>query len=166
MSRSLYPRCKHNISAVRKLLRKAFSDEELSIFCYDYFREVYHNFAIGMTLSWKGQLLIEYCERKSLFNFLLARIRDVNETQFMRYIEEIPNQDRPEGFGINEDFANTAYELAQGTYHATAIQCLEAGSTYRLKCALAAEETEGQSRIAQIREALDAAKSGDRYIRF
>jgi CHAT domain-containing protein len=166
MSRHLPPRARYNIPAIRKLLRAAFNDEDLSIFCYDYFEEVYQSFAIGMTSSWKGQLLIEHCERNDLFDLLLDRIRRVREKQFTQHIGEILNPGQPEDLGITEDFANTAYDLAQKKRYATAIECLEAGLTYGLSRAVATEDAEDRYKTAQIREALDAAKSSDRHIPF
>jgi CHAT domain-containing protein len=167
MNRHLSPRARYNIPAIRKLLRAAFNDEDLSIFCYNYFEEVYQNFAIGMTLSWKGQLLIEHCERNNLLPRLLDRIRQSNVVQFKKYEDEIRNPGQPEDLGIIEDFANTAYDLAQKKgYNTTAIECLEAGLTYGSNCAVPTEDAEDRYKAAQIREALDAAKSGDRHIPF
>jgi CHAT domain-containing protein len=167
MSRHLPPRARYNIPAIRKLLRDAFNDEDLSIFCYDYFEAVHQSFATGMTLSWKEQLLIEYCERNNLLPRLLDRIRQSYPVQFKKYRDEIRNPGQPEDFGITQDFANTAYDLAQKKgYNTTAIECLEAGLTYGLSRAVATEDAEDRNKTAQIREALDAAKSGDRHIRF
>jgi CHAT domain-containing protein len=166
MNRHLPPRSRYNIPAIRKLLRAAFNDEDLSIFYYNYFDGIYHSFAIGMTLSWKGQLLIEYCERNNSFPKLLDRIRQSNIVQFRKYRDEILNPGQPEDLGITEDFANTAYDLAQKKGYTTAIECLEAGLTYGLNRAVATEDAEDQYKTAQIREALDAAKFRDRHIRF
>ena len=37
---------------IRQFLAESFNDEELSTLCFDYFRDVYDDFASGMT---KGQ---------------------------------------------------------------------------------------------------------------
>jgi len=166
MNRHLPPRARYNIPAIRKLLRAAFNDEDLRIFCYDYFEAVHQSFAIGMTLSWKGQLLIEYCERNDLFDLLLDRISHVRGRQFTQHKNEILNPGQPIDLGIIQDFANTAYDLAQKERCAIAIECLEAGLTYVLSRAVATEDAEDQYKITQIRETLDAAKSSDRHIRF
>ena len=52
----------HNTAAIRKLLTAAFTDEDLTAFCFDHFREVYYKFGRGLTHSEKVQLLLEYCE--------------------------------------------------------------------------------------------------------
>ena len=45
-----------NTAAVRELLMAAFSDEELTTFCYDNFRPVYEEFATGMSRTQKVQI--------------------------------------------------------------------------------------------------------------
>jgi len=52
----------HNTATIRKLLTAAFTDEDLTAFCFDHFREIYHKFGRGLTHSEKVQLLLEYCE--------------------------------------------------------------------------------------------------------
>ena len=52
----------YNTAAIRKLLTAAFTDEDLTAFCFDHFREIYHKFGRGLTHSEKVQLLLEYCE--------------------------------------------------------------------------------------------------------
>ena len=42
----------------------AFSDEELTTFCYDNFRPVYEEFTTGMSRTQKTQRLVETCERR------------------------------------------------------------------------------------------------------
>ena len=46
---------------IRKFLTELFNDEELTSLCYDYFRDVYLDFALGMSKGQKIQRLIEYC---------------------------------------------------------------------------------------------------------
>ena len=51
------PQPEFNTAAVRELLMAAFSDEELATFCFDNFRQVYEEFATGMSRTQKVQLL-------------------------------------------------------------------------------------------------------------
>jgi hypothetical protein len=74
-----------NTAAVRDLLTAAFSDEEFTILCFDHFRPVYMQFSTGMSMPQKIQRLIEYCERKLLFDRLLAAVRERNQVQFDRF---------------------------------------------------------------------------------
>jgi len=74
-----------NTAVLRELIKEAFSDEELIIFCYDYFREVYHQFGTGMSKTVKIQRLIEYCVRHIQIELLLQRLRETNPAQFARF---------------------------------------------------------------------------------
>jgi len=47
----------HNTAAIRKLLT-AFTDEDLTAFCFDHFREIYYKFGRGLTHTEKIQLLL------------------------------------------------------------------------------------------------------------
>lgn len=58
---------------IRKFIIDHFSDEELTTFCFDYFRDVYKDFTTGMSKTAKAQHLIERCVwRKTLPNLLTA----------------------------------------------------------------------------------------------
>ena len=57
---------------IRKFLTELFSDEELTTLCYDYFRDVYDDFALGMSKGQKIQRLIEYCGHREAIPNLLA----------------------------------------------------------------------------------------------
>ena len=63
----------------------AFSDEELTIFCYDNFRPVYEEFTTGMSRTQKVQWLVESCERRGETEKLLAKIERANPYQCERY---------------------------------------------------------------------------------
>lgn len=76
---------KYNTSAVRKLLIAAFSDEEFAIFCFDYFPDVYQEFAEGMSFSKKVQALIDYCARHVSFDDLLALVKEKNPAQYAEF---------------------------------------------------------------------------------
>ncbi|MCB9099743.1 MAG: formylglycine-generating enzyme family protein [Anaerolineales bacterium] len=75
----------YNTATIRRLLRAAFSDNELTVFCYDHFRQVYDKFTGGMDRSSKIQLLIEYCAQFEQFNMLLGLVKEFNPTQYEKY---------------------------------------------------------------------------------
>jgi|WetSurMetagenome_2_1015567.scaffolds.fasta_scaffold70154_2 hypothetical protein len=80
-----------NTAAVRELLMAAFSDEELTTFCYDNFRPVYEEFATGMSRTQKVQMLVAYCERRGEMAGLLARVERANPYQYGRFAERLRN---------------------------------------------------------------------------
>ena len=80
-----------NTAAVRELLMAAFSDEELTTFCYDNFRPVYEEFAMGMSRTQKVQMLVEHCERRGEMAKLLARVEQTNPYQYGRFAERLRN---------------------------------------------------------------------------
>ncbi len=71
----------YHTSAIRQLLVEAFSDEEFTIFCYDYFRKVHQKFST-LTFSTKIQLLIEHCENNDLFPKLLTHLQTANPAKY------------------------------------------------------------------------------------
>ena len=78
-----------NTATVRDLLMAAFSDEELTTFCYDSFRPVYEEFTTGMSRTQKVQRLVETCERRGEMEKLLARVARANPYQYERYRERL-----------------------------------------------------------------------------
>ena len=81
----------YNTAAVRELLMAAFSDEELTTFCFDNFRPVYEEFATGMSRTQKVQMLVEYCERRGEMAELLARVERANPYQYARFKDRLQN---------------------------------------------------------------------------
>lgn len=79
----------YNISSIRQLLNAALSDEDLSVLCYDFFRPVYDQFAVGMSRAQKIQRLIEYCERYEQFDRLLAKLKDLNPKQYQKFASSL-----------------------------------------------------------------------------
>ena len=69
----------------------AFSDEELTTFCYDNFRPVYEEFATGMSRTQKVQRLVETCERRGEMAELLARVERANPYQYNRFRDRLRN---------------------------------------------------------------------------
>ncbi|MFN8453512.1 MAG: response regulator [Anaerolineae bacterium] len=79
----------HNTAAIRELLKVAFSDQDLMIFCHDYFHSVYDKFASEMSRLWKIQLLIDHCEKYDQFDELLTQIQDINPEQWAKIMSSI-----------------------------------------------------------------------------
>lgn len=71
-----------NTAALRELLMAAFTDGELTNFCYDYFRPVYEQFAGGMSKPDKVQRLIVFCENSGQVPQLLAQLKDSAAFQY------------------------------------------------------------------------------------
>lgn len=74
-----------NTSAIRDLLAAAFSDQELTTLCFDYFRVVYDDFSSGMSKGDKLQRLLEHCERHDQMARLVSLVRDANPAQYTRF---------------------------------------------------------------------------------
>jgi formylglycine-generating enzyme len=69
---------------IRQYLTSAYSDEELTTLCSDYFREVYDNFAAGMTKTAKIQLLLDHCQRREMMPNLLAALERDRPDQYRK----------------------------------------------------------------------------------
>lgn len=67
---------------IRDLLTDAFSDEDLTTFCYDHFHEAYEAFTSGMSKIQKLQRLLEYCERQGKRETLLKLVKEHNPAQY------------------------------------------------------------------------------------
>ncbi len=63
-------------TAIRSYLTTAYSDDELTVLCADYFRDVADTFAAGMTKPQKIQLLLDYCQRRELLPSLLTALHN------------------------------------------------------------------------------------------
>jgi hypothetical protein len=81
--RSLPLRDSYDTARIRALVTDALSDEELGIFCMDYFRTVYEQFSTGMGKNQKAQRLIEYCSRHREFPKLLSLLKQANAAVFV-----------------------------------------------------------------------------------
>ena len=76
---------RQSTSEIRQFLTEAFGDDELSTFCFGYFRDVYDDFAFGMTKGQKIQQLIEHCERRGTLPSLIAAIQKVRPEQYEKW---------------------------------------------------------------------------------
>jgi FixJ family two-component response regulator len=74
-----------NTASVRWLLLNAFSDEEITTFCFDCFRPVYDKFAEGMSFPFKVHLLIEYCDRHGEIAKLLPLVKKHNPAKYAEF---------------------------------------------------------------------------------
>jgi formylglycine-generating enzyme required for sulfatase activity len=71
---------------IRQYLTTAYGDEDLTTFCFDYFRDVYDNFTTGMTKGQKIQLLLDRCQRREAIpDLLVALERDRSEQYRKRF---------------------------------------------------------------------------------
>ena len=71
-----------NLAAVRKLVSVAFSDEELTTFCFDHFRAVFEEFTAGQTKGQRVLSLVGFAERRGLLDALLDKVKKANPHQF------------------------------------------------------------------------------------
>lgn len=69
---------------IRQFLFSAFSDDEVTALCFDYFHEVYDNFTGSMSKAAKIQLLIEYCQGREIIPSLLAALQRTRPEQYAR----------------------------------------------------------------------------------
>ncbi len=67
---------------IRSYLLSAYSNEEITTLCFDYFRDVCDSFAAGMTKSQKIHLLLEHCQRRDLLPNLVASLEHDRPDQF------------------------------------------------------------------------------------
>jgi hypothetical protein len=79
----------HNTAAIRELLITALDDQALTTLCFDYFHDVYEDFAIGVSRLTKIQLLLEYCQKHERFDELLNHLNRINPYQYEKYITAI-----------------------------------------------------------------------------
>ena len=79
------PAQKWNTSAIRDLLRAAFSPMQLTTLCFDNFPDVHEQFAPGMTKLQMIQLLLEYCIRNEQVAALLAAVQKANPAQYNKH---------------------------------------------------------------------------------
>ena len=74
-----------NTSAIRDLLKAAFSDEELTTLCFDKFPAVFEDFSSGMSKGQKIQRLLDHCRRHAEFDTLVSLVRERNPAQYARF---------------------------------------------------------------------------------
>lgn len=82
-----------NSHAIRQLLEAAFSDEEFSTFCYDFFMPVYQEFSVGLSKPQKIHRLVAYCDRQGLMKQLLGLVRKFNRFQYEKFESSLVSQE-------------------------------------------------------------------------
>jgi formylglycine-generating enzyme len=110
---------------IRKFLTELFSDEELTILCYDYFRDVYDDFALGMSKGQKIQRLIERCAHREAIPSLLAALSAERAAQYTaRFgppVEAVSAGEQPRpGRDPRQVFISHAHEDADFAHHLAA----------------------------------------------
>ena len=75
----------YNLAAIRQLVSAAFSDDELTTFCFDHFPSVGQNFTAGQTLDQRVLLLVDFAARQGQLGVLLDAIKQANPYQYERF---------------------------------------------------------------------------------
>jgi len=73
-----------NTADIRPYLTSTYSDEEITVLCADYFRDVSDNFAAGLTKGQKIHLLLDHCQRRGAIPKLLAALQKDRPEQYRR----------------------------------------------------------------------------------
>lgn len=79
----------YHMAAVRDLLVKALTDEELHDLAYGYFRPAFDQFTTGQTRGHRVQLLMETCERRGEIERLLGLVREVNPACYAEFVPRL-----------------------------------------------------------------------------
>ena len=100
---------------IRKFLTELFNDEELTTLCYDYFRDVYLDFALSMSKGQKIQRLIEHCDHREASPKLLAAMAAERPTlytgRFGAPVEAVSAAEQPlSGRDPHQVFISHAHE--------------------------------------------------------
>ena len=77
----------YNLKNIRALLTEGFSAEELKEFCFDEpeLRPVYNQLAAGTGKTQVVQKLVEYADRKELFDLVLSWAKEQNPARYRRH---------------------------------------------------------------------------------
>jgi len=84
-----------NTPDIRQYLTTAYGDEDLTILCADYFREVRDNFTAGMTKTRMIELLLDYCQRREVMPSLLAALERDRRDQYRGRFGQIVTEPHP-----------------------------------------------------------------------
>lgn len=81
------PAGEYDIAAIRRLLEAAFTAQSLRRFCLDrpVFRPAANEFGSGHGLADMVDVVIEYCDKRLLFDQLLAQVQKENPRQYERF---------------------------------------------------------------------------------
>lgn len=73
-----------SLADIRQFLITYFNDEELTGLCFDFFHEVYQNFAADTTVGRKALHLVDYCQRRDRLPDLLAVLKKQRPEAYRR----------------------------------------------------------------------------------
>lgn len=80
---------KKNLRArFRKFLQEYFNDEDLTTLCFDYFPDVYNDFAEGMSKNRKAMDLVDYCHRRNLVHEFLSVLKQERPNSFSEHFPD------------------------------------------------------------------------------
>jgi hypothetical protein len=92
---------RYSTAGIRALLCAAFTTDTLSRFCYDrpFLRPVYDDFSKAHSLNELVDRVITYCEKKDIFDYLLAEVAKENPQQYEHFESRLydAEPDRAEG---------------------------------------------------------------------
>lgn len=83
--------------AIRRLIAEDLSEQEFNDLCFDFFPSVAANFAEGQTRGARVRLLIEFAEKHSETESLLAAVKRINKAAYDRFLASTSTIDPGEG---------------------------------------------------------------------
>lgn len=75
---------------IRQFLFEFFSDDELTSLCFDYFPQVYDDFAASMTKQHKTRMLLEYCQHRELVPNLIGALQRARPEVYAERFPQAP----------------------------------------------------------------------------
>jgi hypothetical protein len=75
----------HDPAVIRQLLQAVFTDETLTIFCFDHFQPVYARFNPGLPLAAKSSALVKYCQANQRLDKLLALVKQTYPQPYQNF---------------------------------------------------------------------------------
>ncbi|MDQ5825427.1 MAG: tetratricopeptide repeat protein [Chloroflexota bacterium] len=135
----------YNLAAVRRMISDAFGSDELQDFCFDYFQEVYNDFADGQSKSDRVRMLIDYGLQHDLLEKLLVHVQEANPNKYAEFEPRLrvdPQATHPTyGTPDEETPAEVdAHSSKPGTYWQRRLQHYQAMAIDLFNQGMAAEE--------------------------
>jgi hypothetical protein len=127
---------KYNLRAIRKLILEAYDEQELTVFCHDYFHEVIEYFGTGTGKSEKAFQLVTYCDRREQLRVLVDRIKAERPEKYEKYRARLESEE--EAPSVLEEIQAETSEYADVLEPMGQIES-------RRKCATAATESTQES---------------------
>ena len=79
----------YSTEVIREFIIEVFTDQELTLFCEDYFKPVVPQFGDGINTVWKARILVRYCERVGEIPVLLEKLKEKRSTRYEEYRERL-----------------------------------------------------------------------------